>query len=71
MGTPVTVTKASWGIVPRSYIHTARDRCVPPAAQLEMVRALPVLGTRTVDASHLAMLSHPQRLADAIGELTK
>jgi pimeloyl-ACP methyl ester carboxylesterase len=56
--------------VPRSYIHTAVDRCVPPAAQREMVEALPVVGIRTVDASHLAMLSRPRQLADAIGEVT-
>jgi hypothetical protein len=49
---------------------SAADRCVPPAAQQEMLDALPVAATRTVPAAHLAILSHPEQVTAAITELT-
>ncbi len=58
MGTPVIVTDGAWGSVSRSYIHTTADRCVPMSAQQEMVDALGVTATRSLDSSHLAMLGH-------------
>lgn len=70
LGTPVAVTAARWGSVPRSYVHTAADRCVSPASQAEMVAALGVAATRTLPTSHLPMLAAPEALAAALVELT-
>jgi pimeloyl-ACP methyl ester carboxylesterase len=69
LGTPITVTDARWGSVPRSYIHTADDRCVSPASQAEMVAAIAMGAVRTISASHLAMLSQPDAVTAAIVEL--
>jgi pimeloyl-ACP methyl ester carboxylesterase len=69
LGTPISITEQRWGSVARSYIHTTLDRCVSPASQTEMVTALGVSATRTVDAGHLAMLSRPSDVASAITDL--
>ena len=70
LGPPITVTAGRWGTVARSYIHTDRDRCVSPASQAEMVTTVGVTAVRRLDASHLAMLSHPTEVAAAITDLT-
>jgi pimeloyl-ACP methyl ester carboxylesterase len=70
LATPVAVTDARWGALPRSYVHTSADRCVSPASQTEMVAAVGVGAERTIDAGHLVMLSRPTELADALVELT-
>ena len=70
LGTPITVTDQRWGSIPRSYIHTDRDRCVSPASQTEMVNAVGVSASRHLDAGHLAMLSHPTEVSTAIADLT-
>jgi pimeloyl-ACP methyl ester carboxylesterase len=69
LGTPITVTSERWGRVPRSYVYTSQDRCVSPASQREMVKAVGVGRTATIDASHLAMLSKPDELASIISSL--
>jgi pimeloyl-ACP methyl ester carboxylesterase len=69
LGTPIAVTDQRWGSVTRSYIHTTADRCVSPESQSEMVQAIGVGATRSLDAPHLAMLSHPSELVEAILDL--
>lgn len=69
LGTPVSVTDGRWGSVPRTYVHTSADRCVSLASQQEMVAALPT-PTRTLAASHLAMLAAPGELAALVHDLT-
>jgi pimeloyl-ACP methyl ester carboxylesterase len=69
LGTPITVPPERWGTIGRSYIHTDRDRCVSPASQAEMVTAVGVNATQHLDAGHLAMLSHPTEVAEAISDL--
>jgi pimeloyl-ACP methyl ester carboxylesterase len=66
LGTPITVTDQRWGSVPRSYIHTTADRCVSPESQSEMVAAVGVGATCSLDAPHLAMMSHPAEVVEAI-----
>lgn len=60
------MTDHRWGTVARSYIHTRLDRGVSPASQAEMVDAAGVGSVRSLDAAHLAMLSHPDDVAAAI-----
>lgn len=69
LGTPVRVTAARWGSVPRSYVHTAADRCVSPTSQREMVEAVGAGDVRTLDAAHLVMLSRPEELTTAVLDL--
>ncbi|MFN0089036.1 MAG: alpha/beta fold hydrolase [Acidimicrobiales bacterium] len=69
LATPITVTADRWGVVPRSYIRTDRDRCVSPASQAEMVDAVGVGAVRHLDAGHLAMLSQPEATAASIIDL--
>jgi pimeloyl-ACP methyl ester carboxylesterase len=69
LGTPITITDGRWGRIPRSYIFTAKDRCVSPASQKEMVDAVTVDKVATIDAAHLAMLSKPDELVTIISSL--
>jgi pimeloyl-ACP methyl ester carboxylesterase len=62
LGTPIDISDARWGSVPRTYIHTSRDRCVSPASQREMVAAVGATTVHELDAAHLAMLSRPDEL---------
>ncbi len=71
LGTPITVTEERWGSVPRSYIFTLQDRCVSPASQREMVDAVGVGSTATIDAAHLAMLSKSDEIVSTITSLLK
>jgi len=67
-GTPVEVTEARSGSVPRFYVHTTKDRAVTPGAQQKMVAAMPVRRAFTVEADHGAPASAPAAVARAIRE---
>jgi pimeloyl-ACP methyl ester carboxylesterase len=74
--TPVTLTAANWGSVPRAFIHCSLDNAVRPALQDRMVEeadaATPNNPTRVavLDCSHSgAFLSTPTRLAATLEEL--
>jgi len=63
LGTPVTVSDANFGKVPRVYIHTLKDHAVGPALQERMYTATPVQKVLSIDSGHAPYLSHPEELS--------
>lgn len=61
--TPVHITPARFGRVPRSYIATRQDRAVSPALQERMRAALPCTPVLTMDTGHLPFAADPHHLA--------
>lgn len=66
--TPVQLTAARYGAVPKAYIHTVADNAVSYTLQQRMVAATPVARTITLQTGHSPFLEAPQTLADAIAE---
>lgn len=70
--TPIPLTTAKFGSVPRCYIRCAQDRIVPPAWASRMVDAIDVFAparrtvVRDLDSSHSSFLSRPAELAQLI-----
>jgi pimeloyl-ACP methyl ester carboxylesterase len=67
--TPVKVTEARFGAVPRTYIECTRDRTVSLFAQRRMHAALPCAPVITLESDHSPFLSHPHELAAALAGL--
>ena len=65
-GTPITITDASWGRIPRTYIETLRDQAVPVEAQRRMNAPLPGGRVASLDTSHSPFITQPQALADLL-----
>lgn len=61
--TPLNLSDANFGRVPRVYIELLQDRAVSPALQRRMVERMPCAEVRTLDASHSAYFSQPDALA--------
>lgn len=69
MATPVTLTAARYGTVPRTYVHTTQDMAVSFPLQQAMLAAAG--GAQTVarlDTAHAPMLTQPQALARLIAQ---
>ena len=64
--TPVRLTEANFGSIPRWYIHTDQDRVVSPALQHQMVENSPVEARFWLDCGHAAMLARPAELAEIL-----
>jgi pimeloyl-ACP methyl ester carboxylesterase len=64
MATPVSITEANFGKVPRVYIECLQDRAIPPALQKQMYTATPCQKVISMDTSHSPFFSAPQALAD-------
>jgi pimeloyl-ACP methyl ester carboxylesterase len=70
--TPVTLTAARWGRVPRTFVRCAEDRALTPAAQDLMItetdHAFPdnPFTTRTLPGSHTPFAARPDALAKAL-----
>jgi pimeloyl-ACP methyl ester carboxylesterase len=62
LGTPVHITAANYGRVPRVYIECLRDRAIPPALQKQMYSALPCKRVLSIDTDHSPFLSRPDEL---------
>jgi pimeloyl-ACP methyl ester carboxylesterase len=67
--TPLKVTDARFGAVPRAYIECTRDRTLTLAAQRRMHTALPCEPVITLQSDHSPFLSHPRELAAALSGL--
>lgn len=65
-GTPIHITEANFGSVPRMYIECLRDKAVPPLLQKHMYSALPCRKVMTIDTDHSPFFSAPERLADCL-----
>jgi pimeloyl-ACP methyl ester carboxylesterase len=66
LATPVHISPANFGRVPRVYIECARDRALSPAAQRRMQHWLPCRERITLDADHSPFLSRPDELSAAL-----
>ncbi len=61
--TPLEVSMARFGSVPRAYVETTRDRAISLAAQRRMQAKLPCAPVFTLDSDHSPFLSQPEALA--------
>jgi len=67
--TPLALSTAAFGRIPRAYIKAARDRAVAPAyqdAMVERTRCDPVI---TLDSDHSPFLSMPGELVEILNGL--
>ena len=62
--TPVRMTPARWGRIPRVYIECLRDRAISPSVQRKMYTALPCRKVIAMDTDHSPFYSAPRELAD-------
>lgn len=56
---------AAWTSIPSWYLVARQDRAIPPAAQRFMAARMKA-HTREINSSHVAMISHPDVVADMI-----
>jgi pimeloyl-ACP methyl ester carboxylesterase len=61
--TPLELSAARFGRVPRVYVETTLDRAVTPSAQKKMQSALPCDPVFTLETDHSPFLSQPEALA--------
>ena len=66
---PITITDANWGRIPRTYIETLRDQAVPVEAQWRMNAPLPGARVASLDTGHRPFITQPQALADLLLEI--
>lgn len=67
---PVRVTDARFGSLPRAYIECTRDRTVSLVSQRRMQAALPCDPVITLESDHSPFLSHPRELAAALDRIS-
>ncbi len=66
LSTPVRITEAGCGRIPRVYIECRQDRAITAARQQQMYTAMPCAKVRTLDTSHMPLFSAPEALALAL-----
>jgi pimeloyl-ACP methyl ester carboxylesterase len=66
IATPVSVSPARFGRVPRAYIGCTRDRAITPSAQLLMQKAWPCEQSLQLATDHSPFLSRPDELTEAV-----
>ena len=64
--TRLRLSEAHYGSVPRHYIQLTQDRAVSLSLQRQMIAASPCESVASIDASHSAYFSCPDRLAGII-----
>ena len=62
VATPIDITEAHFGRIPRVYIETLRDRGVSPSLQKKMYTTLPCQKVISMETSHSPFFSAPQEL---------
>ncbi len=67
--TPVRVSAARFGRVPRVYVECTRDRTIGLRAQRRMQAATPCAARRSLESDHCPFFSHPTELAGWLAEL--
>jgi pimeloyl-ACP methyl ester carboxylesterase len=60
--TPIRVSEAKFGRVPRVYIECLRDRAISLTEQRKMVSAMPCQGVISMDTDHSPFFSAPDEL---------
>jgi len=72
LATPVKLSAARFGSVPKTYVYTTQDQAVSYGLQRSMVEnAGGGVATQALETSHAAMLSRPEALARLIAESTR
>lgn len=72
LATPVQLTPARFGSVPRVVVHTLQDRAVSLALQRRMLAdAGGAARVVEIDSAHAPMLTQPRALADAIADAAR
>jgi pimeloyl-ACP methyl ester carboxylesterase len=69
--TPLQLTEAGFGSVPRVYIECLEDKAVGPLIQKKMYTEMPCEKVYTLHASHSPFFSQPSALADILLEIGK
>ena len=64
--TPLRLSQARWGSLPRTYIECTAVRTIPLSSQRLMQDLSPGARRVTLDADHSPFLSRPRELADAL-----
>lgn len=64
--TPLQLSEARYGAVPRHYIECLYDRAITIADQRRMQAILPCVSVITLDTDHSPFLSAPNELANAL-----
>ena len=64
--TPLSLTEARFGSVPRHYIECVHDRTIPIEDQRRMQGLQPCASVTTLEADHSPFLSAPDALAEAL-----
>jgi pimeloyl-ACP methyl ester carboxylesterase len=67
--TPVRVTPANFGRVPRAYIECLRDRAMSPELQRRMYTAVPCNEVIAMETGHSPHYAAPETLAARLGAL--
>jgi pimeloyl-ACP methyl ester carboxylesterase len=67
--TPLRLTAARFGSVPRIYVECSEDRAMTLAAQRRMQEALPCRERITLKADHSPFFSHSERLTDVLSKI--
>jgi pimeloyl-ACP methyl ester carboxylesterase len=72
LATPVKLSAAKFGTVPRVYVHTCQDAAVSYNLQKAMLAAAGgAQKVETLDTSHAPMLTQPQALASIIAQAAR
>jgi len=72
---PVTLTRASWGTVPRAFIRCTADRCIPISGQDQMIAEADAFTPgnafvqKTLNSSHSPFASAPAELVSLLTSL--
>jgi pimeloyl-ACP methyl ester carboxylesterase len=62
LATPVKITEANFGRVPRVYVECLRDKAITPPLQRQMYTALPCRKVLTLDTDHSPFFSRANEL---------
>ncbi|MBO9575092.1 MAG: alpha/beta fold hydrolase [Sphingobium sp.] len=71
MVTPLALSDARYGSVPRHYIECTLDAAIPLAQQRAMQQALPCASVTTLVSAHSPFLSMPDKLADVLDSIAE
>jgi pimeloyl-ACP methyl ester carboxylesterase len=71
LGTPVQLSAAGWGSVPKAYVFTTGDHAVSYGLQQTMASKVALAGSETLDTSHSPFLSAPRDVTTALQRLIK
>ncbi len=71
VATPLKLTDARYGRVPKAYIMCSKDRGISPALQQQMLSRAGVRTVVTMETSHSPFLSAPAKLVEHLVALSE